>query len=254
MTLRSWCAIALVTASLHAAALPTDITVHVIAKDAKFIGTDMGGVRVTIADADTGELLAQGVTSGGVGDSERILERPRRRGVPIATEDAAAYRATIDIERPTRVEVSAFGPLVYPAAANRVSSTQWVVPGRHITGGDGWLLEMPGFFVQITPFAAPVTLGGGHATVPVVAKVVMMCGCATSPGGVWDSARYEIEGSLVKSGRTVAHTTLSPSGNASEYAGALGVSEAGVYEAVVYAYDPANGNTGVARSSVLVVP
>ncbi len=40
---------------------PTHITVHVLAKGAKFIGTSMGGVEITIRDADTGELLAKGV-------------------------------------------------------------------------------------------------------------------------------------------------------------------------------------------------
>jgi len=77
----------------------------VLAKDAKFIGTGMGGVRVTITDAVSGELLAQGITEGGVGDTERIIEQPRKRGVPLATEDAAAFHATIDIDRPRRVEV-----------------------------------------------------------------------------------------------------------------------------------------------------
>jgi hypothetical protein len=232
--------------------VPTDITVHVLAKDGKFIGTSFGGVRVTIADADTGEVLAQGVTQGGEGDSARILEQPRRRGVSLATEDAAAFRASIDIDRPRRVEVSAFGPLVYPQAANRVSSTQWVVPGRHVSAGDGWLLEMPGLFVQIAPADAPVALAGGSAKVRLAAKVVMMCGCALSPGGLWDSNRYEIAGSLLASGKLVGETKLVYSGNASEFTGEIEVHEPGAYEATVYAYDPQNGNTGVAHASILV--
>lgn len=254
MTLRSLCVLAFLVPSLHAGAVPTDITVRVIAKDAKFIGSDMGGVRVTLTDADTGELLAQGVTEGGTGDSQRILEQPRRRGVAIATEDASAYHATIDLQRPRHVEVSAYGPLVYPDAANRVSSTQWVVPGKHITGGDAWLLEMPGFFVQVAPFTTPVALSGAaNARVGIVAKVVMMCGCPTSPGGLWDSSRYEIEGSLLRSGRAVAQAALAPTANPGEYVGSVDVSEPGSYEAMVYAYDPADGNTGVGRAAVMVV-
>ena len=34
---------------------PTDITVRVLSKDAKFVGTSMGGVRITLRDAETGE-------------------------------------------------------------------------------------------------------------------------------------------------------------------------------------------------------
>jgi hypothetical protein len=242
----------LLAASVPAVAVPTDITVRVLAKDGKFIGSSFGGVRVTIADADTGEVLAQGVTQGGEGDSARILEQPRKRGTALATADAASFHASIDIDRPRRVEVSAFGPLVYPQAANGVSSTQWVVPGRHISAGDAWLLEMPGLFVQIVPADAPVALAGGSAKVRVAAKVVMMCGCPLSPGGLWDSNRYEVAGSLLEAGKPVGETKLAYTGNASEFAGEIEVREPGAYEAMVYAYDPATGNTGVARASVLV--
>lgn len=245
---------ALALLAADALAVPTEITVRVLAKDAKFIGSDMGGVRVTVSDAETGEVLAQGVVAGGVGDTTRIMEEPRKRGVPLATEDAAAFHATIDLERPRRIEVSAFGPLIYPAAANRVSATQWVVPGKHITAGDGWLLEMPGFFVQITPpLTKPYALRWGKAVVPLRARVVLMCGCPTTPDGVWDANDYEIEAMLMRAGKVVARTPLRHTGNASEYGGELTATEPGAYEAIVYAYDAATGNTGVAQSSVLVV-
>jgi hypothetical protein len=247
--------LAMLALSAPAAAVPTDVVVRVLSKDGKFIGSDMGGVRVTLRDAETGEVLAQGVTEGGSGETRRIMERPRRRGRALATEGAAAFRATLDLERPRRIEVSAYGPLVYPDAANRVTATQWVVPGRHIAAGDAWLLEMPGFFVQITPPpTAPFPLGPGGATIPITARVVMMCGCPTTPGGLWDASAYEIEGLLLRAGKVVARTPLVHTGKASEYAGAVVASEAGAYEAIAYAYDPRNGNTGVARAGVLVAP
>jgi hypothetical protein len=251
-TMRNACLLVAALASLSAHAVPTEITVRVLAKDAKFIGSSMGGVRVTITDAETGELLAQGITEGGVGDTERIIEQPRRRGEPLATEDAAAFHASIDIERPRHVEVSAYGPLIYPDAANRVSATQWVVPGKHINAGDAWLLEMPGFFVQITPSSEPFRLKRKRARIPIVAHVVLMCGCTTTPGGLWDSNRYEIEGLLMHAGKIVARAPLEYSGNASEYRGEFEVSAAGAYEAMAYAYDPTNGNTGVAHANILV--
>ncbi|MBT5659166.1 MAG: hypothetical protein HOJ02_03315, partial [Rhodospirillaceae bacterium] len=52
-----------------ASAEPTRLTVRVMAKDAKFIGTSIGGARITIRDVDTGELLAQGVTEGSTGNT-----------------------------------------------------------------------------------------------------------------------------------------------------------------------------------------
>ena len=55
-----------------------------------------GGVRVTISDAETGEVLAEGLTEGETGSTERIMKTPRGRGQPLSTEGAAAFRATID--------------------------------------------------------------------------------------------------------------------------------------------------------------
>jgi hypothetical protein len=51
-------------AATSALANPTDITVRVKAKDGKFLGTHVGGALITIKDAQTGELLAKGLTMG----------------------------------------------------------------------------------------------------------------------------------------------------------------------------------------------
>lgn len=51
---------AVVVAAAPASAQPTHIVVRAIAKDAKFIGDSMGGVRITLSDAHSGRRLAQG--------------------------------------------------------------------------------------------------------------------------------------------------------------------------------------------------
>lgn len=155
-------------------AIPTQITVRVKSKDAKFLGTSMGGATVRIRDAQSGELLAIGLTTGGTGDTAHIMQTPVRRGVPLADAGTAKFTATIDIDEPRRIEVSAYGPMANPHAANTVSATQWVVPGKHITGGDAWMLELPGFAVAIMAPAAPVTLKGIPQDVAITVKVVMM--------------------------------------------------------------------------------
>lgn len=94
-----------------ALAVPTDITVRVKSKDAKFVGSSMGGTLVTIKNVDTGELLAKGVTAGTTGNTDTIMKNPIKRGVPISDEKSAKYTATIDISEPTLVEVRAYGPL-----------------------------------------------------------------------------------------------------------------------------------------------
>ena len=56
--------------------IATQITVKVRTKDAKFLGTSMGGALVTLRDEQTGELLSKGVTQGSTGDTEHILQTP----------------------------------------------------------------------------------------------------------------------------------------------------------------------------------
>lgn len=44
-----------------------------IARGAKFLGGYAASVRVTLTGADTGETLAQGMTAGTTGDTQRIM-------------------------------------------------------------------------------------------------------------------------------------------------------------------------------------
>src|SRR5665648_93926 len=84
----------------------------------------------------------------------------------------------------------AYGPLAQPQAAHRVVSSQWVIPGRGHTGGDGWVVELPGFVVDVLAPPAHVKLKG-VSKVDVRANVVMMCGCPIEPGALWDGDKYE---------------------------------------------------------------
>jgi hypothetical protein len=243
-------AAALAVCASPSLAEPTHITVHVIAKGAKFIGTTMGGVRITIRDADTGELLAKGMTAGGTGDTKRIMAGKR----PVATPDAAKFDATIDIDAPRRIEVTAYGPLARRNTANTVSSVQWVVPGKDITAGDGWLLEMPGFFVDVQEPVMHEFLRGAPQTVPLKANVRMMCGCPIEPGGLWNADQFEVTALIRRNGQPAGTAKLSYAGKTSEFAGTLKVDKPGTYEATIYAYDPKTGNTGLDRTTFIVTP
>lgn len=112
--------LALATGAAHAE--PTEIVVRAISRDAKFIGSSMGGVAVTFRDAETGEVLAQGVTEGATGDTRNIMQSPGRRAV-LASADAAAFRVTLDIDRPRLIEAELFGPLTQRQAAMRPASS-----------------------------------------------------------------------------------------------------------------------------------
>jgi hypothetical protein len=237
-----------------AGAAETHVTVRVLARDAKFVGTSMGGVRVTLRDMDTGKILAQGRIAGGTGDTDRIMRRPRARGAGIATADAAAYTATLDLDRPTRVEVIAEGPLGHPRSIGRVSATQWVVPGHDLTGGDGWVLELPGFVVDLSAPTPDLALQGVPQTVALKAKVTPMCGCPVEPKGLWNADGYQVRALIRRDGQPQGEVPLAYAGQTSLFAGNLQVTRPGTYEAVVYAYDPKTGNTGLDRTVFTVSP
>lgn len=245
------CVILALAAPGTASAEPTNVIVRVLSKDAKFIGTSMGGMRITLRDAETGEMLATGLTVGTTGDTKRIMHENAGRRARLSDGDAAKFEATLDLDRPRLVEVEAFGPLAQRQAAQRVVSTQWVVPGRHVTGGDGWVLELPGFAVDVLAPPAHVRIPGATA-VDVRANVVTMCGCPVEPKGIWNADTYEVEAIVSRDGKQVARVPLAFAGETSQFAASVPVDAPGLYDVLVYAYDPATGNTGVDRTTFIV--
>jgi hypothetical protein len=230
----------------------TDITVRVVARGAMFVGDLVDGAQVTITDAVSGEVLAQGITRGQAGDAKRIMTVARTRGEPFAGQTDASFSATLELDEPRYVQVTAFGPLQRRESATKTSMTQWVVPGRHLTGGDGWLIELAGFFVQGDMAASSMTRAEAAAGVTVEAEVVPMCGCPVRPGFYWDAEGYEVA-ALVKRGETrIGRYPLHYADAANEFAGTFPVELPGLYDITVYAYDPLSGNTGVDRLSLTI--
>lgn len=257
MRSRSIRALLAVGLSLSAAsavwAEPTEITVRVLSKDAKFIGTSMGGMRITLRDAETGEILASGLTEGGTGDTKRLMHENAGRRALLSDASAAKFHVTLDLDAPRLIEVEAYGPLAQRQAAQRVVASQWVIPGRGVSGGDGWVLEIPGFAVDVLAPPAHVRFSG-PTTVDVRANVVMMCGCPIEPKGLWDADKYEVQAIVSRNGTTVSRIPLRYAGETSQFAASVPVKEPGVYEVLVYAHDPANGNTGVDRTTFIAEP
>jgi hypothetical protein len=131
-------------------AVPTTVTVRAVSRDAKAIGTMVGGAHISIRNAATGALLAEGVQLGETGDTKKIMVEPHERfGTRFGTEGTASFVATIDIDTPTLIEVTAEGPLKYRHAMQKASKTLMVVPGQHIVG-EGLLLEIHGFVIDFT--------------------------------------------------------------------------------------------------------
>ncbi len=159
-------------------AISTKICVRVIARDGKFLGDDVGGAFITIRDAQSQELLARGRTRGGSGlnGPGGVMCASLRRGEPLPTTDASGFIAELKLDRPRRVEVTAYGPVSVPRSANTVSATQWVYPGKDILDGDGFLLELSGLILQIVSPARDSTVKS-LSDLRIQAHVAMMCGC-----------------------------------------------------------------------------
>ncbi|MEQ1609051.1 MAG: hypothetical protein ABL956_08815 [Hyphomonadaceae bacterium] len=244
-------ALASAVSCTSAYAEPTEIVVRAISRDAKFIGDSMGGVRIILRDARSGEILAEGITSGGTGDTKRLTETAKRREA-LATPEAAAFRTTIDIDQPRLVELEAYGPLGQPQSSITITSQQWILPGRHIREGNGWMVEMPGFVVDILDPPAAGAFKLATADVKLRANVVMMCGCPTSPGSLWDSNRFQITAIIQIDGKALPERPLTYSGTTSQYELSFRPDTAGVYNIVVQAYDATTGNTGVDRTTFTV--
>jgi hypothetical protein len=140
--------------------------------------------------------------------------------------------------------VTARGPLDYPHAQQRTSKTLLLMPGEHVTG-DGIVLTLHGFIVEaLRPTERSVAAG---ETLAVRARVRMMCGCPTKPGGLWDSSRYTIRAELVgRDGGVVAASPLSYAGTTSEYEGTVTVPEGGATQLRVTAVDAERVNAGAA--------
>lgn len=138
-----------VPASFSAEKTTTEVIVRVTSKDAKVIGSGVGGAFVRIKNLETGEVLAQGKQLGGTGETDRIMVRPHRRGeVLYGASDAAFFQAEIPLEKPTPVEIYTEAPLGYPHAIQKGSKTLTLIPGKHILG-DGVIIELNGLIVNI---------------------------------------------------------------------------------------------------------
>lgn len=223
---------------------PTRVMVRAVSRDAKIIGSGVGGARISIVNAETGEVLAEGVQEGGTGDTKLIMSTPHARGMKVYdTEGAAGFLAELSISEPTVVNISAVGPLGYPQAMQSASKRMLLVPGGHIEG-DGVILELHGFIVEIL---SPEPLTPVSGSFRVRARVRMMCGCPIMPGGLWDADSKTFLARLKAGGRIVSESRLRYAGEASLFEGALTVPEQArgrEMELEVLVSDPAAQNFG----------
>lgn len=228
-------------------AIPTKLTVRVKAKDAKFIGTPIGGAYVTIRDHLTGVLLSNGKTSGSSGDTKLLLQSPHNRNQTLTDDQTAKFLADIDIKEPTLVDIEATAPISRKGAAIKESTQLWLIPGKDVLG-DGIILELPGLILDIL---APTThqiipLGKlENNTLSLRISLTMLCGCPISKGGVWNSDDFEVKAILKKEGISLGEYGLTKSEETNIFEGKIPIAEKGNYEVQVYGFQQKGNNSGV---------
>ena len=221
----------------------TKIIVRTKAKDAKFIGSSMGGSMIIIRDALTNEVLAKGPTEGGTGNTDAIMRTAHERYTPI-TSGAAAFETSLSLQKPLFVTVEALSPVNHEES-RVVSQTQlWLIPGKHIDG-EGLILEIPGFVVDgLYPQTHQGFSLANDKSVELKANMVMMCGCTISEGGLWDSNDMEVEAAVYVDGEYWKTIPMSIAGE-NTFTAQLDLEKAGNHEVIITSYHKISKNTGV---------
>ncbi len=208
------------TSALAQEAGTTKVMVRVVARDAKVIGSGVGGAKVTIVNAATGAILAEGLQEGGTGNTDLIMSTPHARGATLYdTEGAAGFLAELQLSEPTVVNVSAVGPLAYPQAMRAATKQILLVPGQDVVG-DGVILELHGFIVEVV---SPEPLDPVSDEIEVTARVRMMCGCPITPEGMWDAEAKTFVVLLKANGRIISTAELEYAGDPNMFEGTISV-------------------------------
>lgn len=235
--------------SLNLSAQKTNVMIRAKAKDAKFIGSSIGGAKILVKDARTGEIMAEGITSGSTGNTDKIMKQDWKRGENLSKDNTAGFNASLNIKTPKFITVEAYAPM-NKKQAEVLSSTQlWVIPGKDITG-DGIVLEIPGFVVDILSPQTHERISADDS-IELKANIVMMCGCPVTNGGIWDAEQYEVKAIVTSEDGNTKEVTLQQKDKPSTFQATTSL-EKGLYEVMIYAYDPVTGNTGLDKTNIIV--
>lgn len=247
------CIATLLCWTIVATATETKIMVRAKARDAKFIGSSLGGAYVIIRNTANQQILAEGKTSGSTGNTDLIMKVAKTRESSIVDAQTAGFLAKIDIDEPTFVSIEVISPFNSRQAQAKVSTELWLIPGKDILG-DGIILEIPGFIIDILkPRTHQYIALGTVKDKPFQfqANVVMMCGCVIEKGGVWNAENFEVRGILKKDGKYFREVKMNFI-STNLFEGDTPIVAGGNYELILYAYDQKTGNTGVDKVNYVI--
>lgn len=233
-------------------ATPTRLVVRALAHDAKFIGSVVGGMKITVKDYFTGEMLASGIIMGGTGNTKIIMKEPVTRGkIRSKGRGTASAEFVLDIHDPQKLLIEVTGPLAGEINIHKEVKTTWLIPGKDIAG-DGIVFEPYGLIVHPhNPEAHEFFKLGANLAISAV--VTPMCGCPVKPDfKLWDANNYHVTAYIYKGSKKLAALPLKYAGKTSNFASNFTPKETGNYRIVITAYDDKN-NQGVGISGFVVI-
>ncbi len=235
---------------------PTTVLVRVVAHGSMVLGREVGGARVTITDVASKQILATGIQIGEAGDQNQIMRTPHVMEEPIySSRPSAAFSTTLELSRPTLVEIAAEGPLAYPAALQKVAKTVILIPGQDLIN-DGIVLHLYGYLVQIErPKPGDVLIAKDD--VKLRASIRTLSGALVRPHGDWDSRKLRIYAEVLVGGRVTERLQMFYSGDSGGFEAPFFVPTSkdapdGISLRVV-ATDLSTGNAGVGTANYTVL-
>jgi hypothetical protein len=235
---------------------PTRIIVRVVSHGSMVLGREVGGARVTITDVASGQILTTGIQQGEAGDQNQIMRTPRLRDEPqYSTRASASFTTTLNLSRPTLVDIAADGPLAYPASAQHASQRVWLIPGQDMTN-DGIVLALYGYIVQID-HPKPHEPLIAREDIMLRASVRTLSGALVRPHGDWDSRKIRIYGEVLIGDRVHEQLQMFYSGLNAEFEAPffvpLTIDAPNGITLRVIAADPAGGNFGIGQEAFPVL-
>ena len=238
----------------------TSLTIRAQARGGMFLGPDsFAGAVITIKDVKTNKVLASGFTD----DGDSGIHSPDfsydaspcpiiTNSVPcistywvIATGTTVKFTTELVLKEPTLLEISARIPLPPEQGDQFVRATQWVLPKIGINTGPGYVLEVPGLWIQ------PEVVNNGN-TIRVRAKVTMMCGCEINLNSPWLPNDFDISGTITlnKKDANFKEGLEFVFQENSQYLADIEVPQKGDYQIELNAFQKSTGNMGYAVTEV----
>ena len=246
------------TAKAQKLALPvfeqeTDFVITVKARDAMFIGTAAGGARITMTDRRTGDIIAAGTVSGGMGAQDTVMKDMQARGAVIVDENTAKIQFSVGFWEPTPVTITATAPLGQLQSTVSVSEDMIIIPGKDYTTGNGIMLELPGFAVKaLEPAPNSVIAHDPNGVIAIKANVMKLCGCLVAEDTPWSPDRYQVEAWVYKDNLFVTSVEVPYSGEPGIFGTNFKIPLPGTSRVLVTAYDPVTKEAGMDATTIIL--